>query len=192
MGWQRIEFPLIYVEAVVRDSRVIFSISYRSDAGGYGRIVNQDLIIRRYLPSDEDVVVDLWSNAAREAHPFLVGEGTGDREQKMREVYLIQADNWVAEHNSEVVGLLGMIGSEIGGLFVAPASQGLGVGRALVEHATTMHDEVTLEVYTLNDRARRFYALMEFEEEGRRLDAETNHELITLRRTARDSSVTRP
>ena len=136
VGWQRIEFPLIYVEAVVRDSRVIFSISYRSDAGGYGRIVNQDLIIRRYLPSDEDVVVDLWSNAAREAHPFLVGEGTGDREQKMREVYLIQADNWVAEHNSEVVGLLGMIGSEIGGLFVAPASQGLGVGRALVEHAT--------------------------------------------------------
>ncbi|GAA3158819.1 hypothetical protein GCM10020255_040860 [Rhodococcus baikonurensis] len=55
-----------------------------------------------------------------------------------------------------------------------------------------MHDEVTLEVYTLNDRARRFYALMEFEEEGRRLDDETNHELITLRRTARDSSVTRP
>ncbi|GAA3158812.1 hypothetical protein GCM10020255_040850 [Rhodococcus baikonurensis] len=93
---------------------MLFSISYRSDAGGYGRIVNQDLIIRRYLPSDEDVVVDLWSNAAREAHPFLVGEGTGDREQKMREVYLIQADNWVAEHNSEVVGLLGMIGSEIG------------------------------------------------------------------------------
>jgi len=176
---------------VIRES-VLSSISYRSDAGGYGRIVNQDLIIRRYLPSDEDVVVDLWSNAAREAHPFLVGEGTGDREQKMREVYLIQADNWVAEHNSEVVGLLGMIGSEIGGLFVAPASQGLGVGRALVEHATTMHDEVTLEVYTLNDRARRFYALMEFEEEGRRLDAETNHELITLRRTARDSSVTRP
>ena len=39
----------------------------------------------------------------------------------MPKVYLIQADNWVAEHNSEVVGLLGMIGSEIGGLFVAPA-----------------------------------------------------------------------
>jgi len=107
----------------------------------------------------------------------------------MREVYLIQADNWVAEHNSAVVGLLGMIGSEIGGLFVAPASQGLGVGRALVEHATTMHGEVTLEVYTLNDRARRFYALMEFEEEGRRHDAETNHELITLRRAGRGSSL---
>ncbi|ERB55774.1 acetyltransferase [Rhodococcus sp. P27] len=168
---------------------VTFSAGYLSDAGGYGRIVNQDLIIRRYLPSDEDVVVDLWSRAAREAHPFLTGEGTGEREQKMREVYLIQADNWVAEHNSEVVGLLGMIGSEIGGLFVAPASQGLGVGRALVEHATTMHGEVTLEVYTLNDRARRFYALMEFEEEGRRHDAETNHELITLRRTGRDSSL---
>ena len=77
--------------------------------------MNQDLIIRRYVSSDEDVVVDLWSRAAREAHPFLAGEGTGEREQKMREVYLIQADNWVAEHNSAVVGLLGMIGSEIGG-----------------------------------------------------------------------------
>ncbi len=59
---------------------VTFSAGYLSDAGGYGRIVNQDLIIRRYLPSDEDVVVDLWSRAAREAHPFLAGEGTGERE----------------------------------------------------------------------------------------------------------------
>ncbi|KAA5826039.1 GNAT family N-acetyltransferase [Saccharopolyspora hirsuta] len=144
--------------------------------------MEQKVIIRRYRPADEEAVVDLWSRAVKIAHPFIEGEGEGERARKMREVYLVEADNWVAEASGRVVGLLGLLGAEIGGLFVAPEAQGRGVGRALVEHAVSLHGEVTLEVYEQNLRARRFYELVGFTEQGRRPDEETGHTMISLRR----------
>ncbi len=141
--------------------------------------------IRPYRHDDEEVVVDLWGRASRIAHPFIPGEGTGERERKIREVYLVQADNWVAETRAHgVVGLLGMLGSEIGGLFVDPEVQGIGIGRALVDHALNLHGTVTLEVYERNSAARGFYAHLGFEEIGRRLEEETAAALITLRLSA--------
>ncbi|MGI5490179.1 GNAT family N-acetyltransferase [Microtetraspora malaysiensis] len=144
-------------------------------------------VVRRYRPSDEDQVIDVWARAAQAAHPFLDGEGRGARERKMREVYLVQADNWVAEVPGEgVVGLLGMLGVEIGGLFVAPEAQGRGIGRLLVEHAVALHGEVTLEVYERNVSARHFYELMGFRETGRRADEENGGlVLIALHRPHR-------
>lgn len=141
-----------------------------------------DLTIRAYRPTDEEAVVDLWSRASKFAHSFLEGEGEGSRERKMREVYLVQADNWVADSPRGVVGLLGLVGSEIGGLFVAPEVQGHGIGRALVEHAAAIRGAVTLEVYERNTSARRFYERMGFVEVRRRTDEDTGHELIELRR----------
>ncbi|WP_344979567.1 GNAT family N-acetyltransferase [Streptosporangium fragile] len=144
----------------------------------------EEIIIRRYEASDEAAVVDLWSRAVKLAHPFIEGEGEGERARKLREIYLVAADNWVAETSGAAVGLLGLLGAEIGGLFVAPEAQGRGVGRALVEHAAALHGEVTLEVFEGNTRARRFYDLMGFIERGRRTDEETGHVLISMRRPA--------
>lgn len=146
--------------------------------------MEEKVIIRRYQASDEESVVDLWSRAAKLAHPFIEGEGEGDRARKLREVYLVMADNWVAEVSGAVVGLLGLLEAEIGGLFVAPEAQGRGVGRALVEHAAALHGEVTVEVFANNSRARRFYDLMGFVERGRRTDEETGHILISMLRPA--------
>ncbi|MFF9480384.1 GNAT family N-acetyltransferase [Streptomyces sp. NPDC014733] len=145
---------------------------------------SSELIIRRYRQDDESVVVDLWSRAVRQAHPFLPGEGGGERARMLREVYLVQADNWVAERDGAVVGLLGLMGAEIGGLFVDPEAQGRGAGRALIEHAATLHGALTLEVYERNDRARRFYDHVGFTERSRRSEEETGETLIALDRVA--------
>ncbi|WP_431043346.1 GNAT family N-acetyltransferase [Streptomyces sp. P1-3] len=140
-----------------------------------------ETIIRPYQPTDEEAVVDLWSRASKAAHPFIDGEGAGARARKVREVCLVHADNWVAETaEGTVIGLLGLLEAEIGGLFVAPEAQGAGVGRVLLEHAVTLHGEVTLEVFERNERARRFYDRMGFAERGRRTDEETGHELVAL------------
>ncbi|GAU66599.1 hypothetical protein SSP35_03_02470 [Streptomyces sp. NBRC 110611] len=71
--------------------------------------MSSDLTIRRYQPSDQHVVMDLWSRAARRAHPFIEGEGAGERARILRERYLVQADNWVAERDGTVIGLLGLL-----------------------------------------------------------------------------------
>lgn len=140
--------------------------------------------VRRYLPADEDAVIELWSDAAKLAHPFIDGEGIGVREAKMRKNYLVNADNWVAETPERIVGLLGLLGAEIGGLFVSPRAQRRGIGKLLVEHASALHGTLTLEVYELNTSARRFYRTMGFEETGCYTDPETDHDLIQLRRPA--------
>ncbi|WP_017591604.1 GNAT family N-acetyltransferase [Nocardiopsis potens] len=142
-------------------------------------------IIRRYRASDEDAVVDLWSRASKRAHPFIEGEGEGDRARRLREVYLREAENWVAEEDGGAVALLGLLGNEVGGLFVDPRAQGRGTGRALVEHAAALRGELRLEVFEGNDRARGFYGLMGFEERGRRPDEETGHTLILMVRPER-------
>ncbi|MFI0712753.1 GNAT family N-acetyltransferase [Streptomyces inhibens] len=174
--------------------------------------MSNDMIIRRYRASDQDVVTDLWSRAARQAHPFIEGEGAGERARVLREVYLVQAENWVAERDGIVIGLLGLLGAkdgsgrangpdgaevdgaevdgaEVGGLFVAPEAQGDGVGRELLEHAAALHGALTLEVFEGNARARRFYAHLGFTERGRRVDEETGHPLIALERAAPLKSV---
>lgn len=145
-------------------------------------LVVMETAIRRYRHADEDAVVEVWALAARVAHPFVEGEGAGERELQMREVYLVQAENWVAETpDGQVVGLLGLLGSEIGGLFVHPSAQGFGIGRALVEHALSLHEAVTLDVYELNETARGFYAAMGFTEQSRHPEPSTGHTLVSLR-----------
>ncbi|MFH8344809.1 GNAT family N-acetyltransferase [Streptomyces sp. NPDC018045] len=143
-------------------------------------------ITRPYRPTDEPAVMDLWSRAVRQAHPFIEGEGTGERARQLREVYLVQADNWVAEdaHDGTVLGLLGLLGSEIGGLFVAPEAQGRGIGAQLVEHAASRHGALTLEAFERNTAARAFYARLGFTERARRTDEATGETLIALDRPA--------
>ncbi|MFD9424369.1 MULTISPECIES: GNAT family N-acetyltransferase [unclassified Streptomyces] len=142
-------------------------------------------LVRRYQTSDEAEVMALWSSASKLAHPFVEGEGEGERARKVREVYLREAENWVADEDGVAVGLLGLIGSEIGGLFVAPRAQGRGIGRALVEHAATLRGDLLLEVFEANPGARGFYGLMGFEERERRVDEETGHVLIVMFRPGR-------
>ncbi len=137
--------------------------------------------IRRYRPEDEEAVVGLWSRATRIAHPFIAGEGTGERERKLREIYLVNADNWVAELPGKgVVGLLGLLEAEIGGLFVDPSVQKSGIGQQLVDHARSLHGTVTLDVFELNTTARAFYARLGFGEIDRHLEPDTGFTLITL------------
>lgn len=143
--------------------------------------------IRRYTATDEGASMDLWSRASLIAHPFIPGEGQGERARKMREIYLPHAENWVAESDGRVVALLGLLDAEIGGLFVAPEAQGTGVGRRMVEHAAALHGSLSLDVYEKNARARSFYARMGFVEESRRVDEEYDEVMLRLTRPAQEN-----
>jgi putative acetyltransferase len=142
-------------------------------------------VLRRYAPADRDAALAIWREASRIAHPFIEGEGTGER---LRNIYLPEAETWVAEEDGEVVGFIGLIGSEIGGLFVAPGRQGGGLGRRLVRHAADIKGALTLEVFERNAAARAFYARLGFVEAGRRDDPETGHVLVRMSRQEQDRS----
>ncbi|WP_412527130.1 GNAT family N-acetyltransferase [Burkholderia lata] len=124
--------------------------------------------IRAYEASDLHTLSAIWFDASLLAHPFL-GEARL-REQRMliEAVYLPQAETWVACRAGEPVGFIGLLDGSIGGLFVAPALHGHGIGRALVEHALALKGALDLEVYADNRDARAFYTRLGFEEVSRR------------------------
>lgn len=124
--------------------------------------------IRAYEASDLHTLSAIWFDASLLAHPFLGEARLREQSMLIEQVYLPQAETWVACRTGEPVGLIGLLDASIGGLFVAPALHGHGIGRALVEHALALKGALDLEVYADNRDARAFYTRLGFEEVSRR------------------------
>ncbi len=116
-------------------------------------------MIRAYQTSDTTAVVHVWRQAATIAHNFL-GEAFLAQEQKdLQEIYLPSPNSltWVFEQDDHVVGFISMLGHEIGGLFVLPEQQRLGIGSALIHHVKAEHTMLEVDVFQQNQTGRAFY-----------------------------------
>ena len=90
------------------------------------------MIIRPYAAADTDALAAIWLAASEGVHGFLGAEELRRQQRLVAEHYLPQSETWVSEAGDGPLGFIGLLGDFIGGLFVAPAAQGRGVGRALV------------------------------------------------------------
>ena len=124
--------------------------------------------LRRYRAEDNQVLSDIWLRASARAHSFFTTEQLAEQRERVSNIYLPDAETWVACEGAVRVGFIGLIDDFIGGLFVDPHHQGAGIGRTLVHHAITLKGQLTLEVYARNSGARTFYERMGFREVGRR------------------------
>jgi putative acetyltransferase len=113
--------------------------------------------IRPYINDDLEAVLLAWETASTLAHPFLTAEFRQTERHNIPTVYLPAADTWVAEEDGQVIGFISLIGNEVGALFVQPAFHGKGVGRALMNQAKALHDELEVEVFAANDIGQNFY-----------------------------------
>lgn len=73
-------------------------------------------------------------------------------------------DVTVAEVDGTVRGFLAMRDADLNSLYVAGYAQGLGVGKALLDHAKDGADTLELWTFQANAGARRFYAREGFAE----------------------------
>jgi ribosomal protein S18 acetylase RimI-like enzyme len=125
--------------------------------------------IRQFQPADTEACMRIWRAASEVGHPFLSAADLDGQDKAVREIYLPQAETWVAvADDGQIAGFIGLLGSFIGGLFVDPARHGGGVGRALVAHALALKGMLSVEVYEANAGARGFYRRVGFVETGRR------------------------
>lgn len=127
-----------------------------------------DLTIRAYRAADKSALSSIWYRASREAHHFLGEERLSAHRRMIEDIYLDQAENWVACRNDIPIAFIGLIDRFVGGLFVDPDFQGCGAGRALVAHAVQLKQDLELEVYTANQKACDFYLALGFKEVSRR------------------------
>lgn len=131
-------------------------------------MTHSPLEIRPYRADDNAALTQIWYAASRIAHGFLGDETLARHRRLVAETYLPQVETWVACSGDQPVGFLGLIDSYIGGLFVAPDAQGMGVGRALIAHGLCLKGRLDLDVYTANRGALGFYTNLGFQEVDRR------------------------
>src|SRR5690242_5368108 len=125
--------------------------------------------IRRVTRADREAVVDLWLRSVRATHTFLSEQDVQALLPSARD-YLCAggAELWVLCSDARnLMGCMGMSGTKMAALFLAPEFQRRGGGRRLVRHAQQLRGELTVDVKEHNPEARRFYEACAFVVEGR-------------------------
>lgn len=114
-------------------------------------------MIRKYRVPDCDAIVNIYTAASRLATPFLSDAFIRQECENIRTIWLNQAETWVFETGDVAVGFISLIGHEVGAIFVHPDHQGNGIGRALMDYAASLRNELVLDVFKDNEIGRRFY-----------------------------------
>jgi putative acetyltransferase len=125
--------------------------------------------IRRWVPGDAEILVNIWLRSVRATHAFLTEDDIQCFLPMAREYLSSPAsDLWVLESDSHVVmGFMGLTENKVEALFLAPEFQRCGGGRRLIQHARQVRGELTVDVNEQNPAACRFYEACGFVTFGR-------------------------
>ena len=140
--------------------------------------------IRQYAEADLNGVLSSWENASRIAHPFLTKIFLDKERYNITNVYLPNADTWVAEIDGLVVGFIALLDNEVGAIFVDPEFHGAGFGKALMDKAQEIHGNLEVEVFEANLTGRKFYSSYGFELFIEKTHEETGNKMLRLKFTA--------
>lgn len=132
-------------------------------------MTQNDVVIRPFnLALDTRTLSAIWLEASLIAHPFIGRQRLLEQRLLIEDKYLPNSETWVACQGNKSLGFISLLDKFVGGIFVAPGQQGKGVGRQLIAYALERKGELTLEVYTQNEQAVRFYTSLGFREISRR------------------------
>lgn len=130
-------------------------------------------MIREFQSGDLERVAEIWLEANLQAHSFIPRQYWQGRLEAVRTL-LPQAELYVwQDRDGAVQGFIGLGGEHIEGIFVWPAAQSRGIGKALLDRAKAAHGRLTLHVYRKNDRAAAFYRREGFQAAGEGIDENT-------------------
>ncbi|MFQ5744863.1 MAG: GNAT family N-acetyltransferase [Acidobacteriota bacterium] len=126
----------------------------------------------------------VWAAASAVAHPFLSAEFLAGEYHNIVNVHLPNAETWVWESDGSVLGFIALLGNEVGAIFVDPRFHRAGIGRALMDHARDLRQELEVEVFTENAIGRAFYASYGFELIQEKVHDQTGLDVMRLRLAA--------
>lgn len=139
--------------------------------------------IRTYLASDLDEVLAVWSASSAVAHPFLSSDFQAKERVNIAEIYLPNTDTSVyVSPEGVVVGFIAMMDNEIGGLFVDPSCQRMGIGHKLLAHVQQSRDTLEVEVFKANTIGCAFYNKAGFQLIEEKVHEPTGQPLLRLAR----------
>lgn len=125
------------------------------------------LNIRQSTPADGPRVMQIWREAVDATHGFLKAEDRAALDAELSQ-FLPSAPLWLAvDALDSAFGFMLLDDPHMEALFVDPARKGQGVGRALVDHALSLHPALSTDVNEQNEQAIGFYRHMGFVPTGR-------------------------
>lgn len=138
------------------------------------------MIIRKLKKDDIDRVMQIWLDVNTQAHNFISKSYWEDNFDTVKNI-LPQAEIYVYEGNSEIKAFIGLTDNYIEGVFVTEDMQSKGVGKQLLDYVKRIKYSLTLQVYTKNERAVKFYERENFKIQEEKTDENTKErELLML------------
>jgi putative acetyltransferase len=111
--------------------------------------------------------MDIWLRSVKATHTFLTDKDIQSLLPEVRDLALPNLELWVLCSEGRPIGFLGLSGSKVEALFVAPESLRLGGGRMLLDHARRLKGSLAVDVNEQNPDAVRFYEACGFTITGR-------------------------
>ncbi|MDX5593109.1 N-acetyltransferase [Pseudovibrio sp. SPO723] len=136
--------------------------------------------IQRLESAQVECALSIWLAASIKAHDFIEAGFWESMVPAMRDTYLPASETWVCVQEGQVLGFLSLLENSLAALFVAPHSQGRGLGYALMKHAKAQRNTLELSVYNANKGAYEFYLRQGFNVVEERLDAHTGHPEVLM------------
>lgn len=128
-------------------------------------------MIRKMKDSELEKVSQIWLDSNLEAHDFIDKNFWLDNYPIVKEQFKT-AEIYV-DAESEVKGFVGLQDDYIAGIFVEKSYRNQGIGKKLINFLKKNHQELSLDVYDKNIRAKQFYERNGFEVSTQSIERET-------------------
>ncbi len=161
--------------------------------------------VREFKETDIDEVMEIWLEANKQAHSFISAEYWESNASIVRKL-LPKAEVYICESAAErsvlpltaepetgmicgcknesemgnVLGFIGLNGVHIEGLFVCRRHRSKGIGKTLLDYAKEKKQKLTLNVYSKNSAALRFYEREGFSICGKSIDDTSGEENLFM------------
>ena len=128
-------------------------------------------MIRKMKDSELEKVSQIWLDSNLEAHDFIDKNFWLDNYPMVKEQFKT-AEIYV-DAESEIKGFVGLQDDYIAGIFVEKSYRNQGIGKKLINFLKKNHQELSLDVYDKNIRAKQFYEKNGFEVSTQSIERET-------------------
>lgn len=137
-------------------------------------------MIREYRAADIEQILAIWLSASIKAHDFIEPSFWKSKIGEMRDACIPASETVVYETGGEVVGFYCLYENNLAAIFVAPSSQGKGVGSVLLDDAKNRRERLQLTVYKENAPSIKFYQQHGFTLLEEQIDEHTGHPELVM------------
>ena len=128
-------------------------------------------MIRKMKDLELEKVSQIWLDSNLEAHDFIDKNFWLDNYPMVKEQFKT-AEIYV-DAELEIKGFVGLQSDYIAGIFVEKSYRNQGIGKKLINFLKKNHQELSLDVYDKNIRAKQFYEKNGFEVSTQSIERET-------------------